>query len=215
MASKLAKEEEGSSKTKKRLDDWKEFLLPIHEASTSKHEPTTQDGNTLRTPPDNSIFQKGTSMATNEEERRSSKIKTKLEKWKYPKIPVNQVYKTKIYNNQRKAAKDFEQTITLRGDEQNVSVNLLKDLISKKEFEHVHLGLVQVAIKPLMNDGLKDAVIVCLRDERFLTFEKSLLAVVESNLSQGPFYFNCFPGYPISSRNCDAFTLSVVTNGVP
>ncbi|XP_056689415.1 uncharacterized protein [Spinacia oleracea] len=59
MASKLAKEEEGSSKTKKRLDDWKEFLLPIHEASTSKHEPTTQDGNTLRTPPDNSIFQKG------------------------------------------------------------------------------------------------------------------------------------------------------------
>ncbi|XP_056689414.1 uncharacterized protein [Spinacia oleracea] len=123
MASKLAKEEEGSSKTKKRVDDWK-----------------------------------------------------------FPKIPVNQVYKKKMFRIFTSyAVREVENTVTLREHEQNVTIHLLSERFLKgfikKKHRYMHLGLVQIAIKPLQRDGLKAPIVICLRDSRQLATGRIPLAL--------------------------------------
>ena len=36
-----------------------------------------------------------------------------------------------------------------------------------KNFSYLHIGLVQVAIKPLTRKGINASVLMCLRDARF------------------------------------------------
>ena len=59
------------------------------------------------------------------------------------------------------------------------------------------MGLVQVAIKPLYRLGLDVPICLLLRDNMLLNFDDSLLAVLQSNLANGPVYFNCYPNYSI------------------
>ncbi|KNA17888.1 hypothetical protein SOVF_075810 [Spinacia oleracea] len=174
-------------------------------------------------------------------EEGSFRITTNSEGWKYPKVPVDEVYNS-THNTMMNSeflfgpsrwskakklfrvfpsyyVKDFEKTIVLKANDQDVTLKLLK---SRKKFPnngYVHLGLVQIAIKPLVSDILgdpdPDPVIVCLRDARFLTLENSLLSVVESDLAQGPFYFNRCPGYTIPWKDREILTLNIMTGGVP
>ncbi|XP_056689416.1 uncharacterized protein [Spinacia oleracea] len=115
------------------------------------------------------------------------------------------------------SVKDFEKTITLKANDQNVTLKLLKGFKQLRNHGFVHLGLVQIAIKPLISDVLGDPapVIVCLRDARLLRFDHSLLSVVESDLSQGPFYFNHCPGFSIAWENREFLILNIMTGGVP
>lgn len=163
-------------------------------------------------------------MASNlaKKDANSSQIKKNLDGWKYPKIPVDQVYKKKILSSPNSIVKDFEQTITLKASNQNTSAKLLsRDLLKgfiKKQHEFLHLGLIQIAIKPLLRDGLDAPIIVCLKDARHLDFHNSLLALVEVNLCQGPFYFNCFPSFSVSLADASSFevlTLEVKSGGIP
>lgn len=150
-------------------------------------------------------------------------MKKNLDNWKFPKIPVDQIYKKRalrIFPSY--AIKDFKQTITLKSTNQDISFQLLnKSFLEgfvKKQHKFLHLGLVQLSIKSLMRDGLGAPIIVCLRDGRHLDFNNSLLAIVESNLSEGPFYFNCFPSFSVSlvdTSTLKALTLNVKTGGVP
>lgn len=153
----------------------------------------------------------------------SSQVKKNLDNWKFRKIPVNQVYKQNLFRIfPSYAVNDYEETITLNANEQNVSINLFtRDFIKgfiKKQHKFLHLGLVQIAIKPLLRDGLGAPIVVALRDARLLNFKNSLLAFVESNLSQGPFYFDCFPSYSVSlddPSSMKVLTLYVMTSGIP
>lgn len=162
------------------------------------------------------------SKLTNEEPG-SFRKKKNLDSWRFPKIPIDQVYKKKIFRIfPSYAIKDSEETITLKATNQNVSIKLLsRDFLKgfiKKQHKFMHLGVVQIAIKPLMRDGLGAPVIVSLRDARHLNFENSLLALVEANVSEGPFYFNCFPNFSISLADASSFevlTLNIKTGGIP
>ncbi|XP_021765600.1 uncharacterized protein LOC110730133 [Chenopodium quinoa] len=157
----------------------------------------------------------------NEEE--GSQIKKNLDGWKFPKIPIDQVYKKKVLRIfPSYAVRDYEKTITLKAANQNISAKLLsRDFLKgfiKKQHSFMHLGLVQISIKPLMRDGLEAPITVCLRDARHSSFKNSLLALVEANLSQGPIYFNCFPSFSVSladASSLDVLTLNVKSGGIP
>jgi len=132
-----------------------------------------------------------------------------------------------LHQNPSYVIKDFEKTITLNftssQDNGVKSISLIgedfMDGFLKKQHYCVHWGLVQVAIRPLTRDGLLGApIIVCLRDDRCLNFKGSLLAMVETDLSNGPFYFNCFPSYSVSNKDvfgCLVLSLNVKTSGIP
>lgn len=167
-----------------------------------------------------------------DQEGSGSKIKKRPDTWELPKIPVNQVYKKKsfrifpcLHQNPRYVIKDFEKTITLDFTSKDNGCKSFKlidedfmDGFLKKQHNFVHWGLVQVAIKPLARDGLEAPIIVCLRDGRLLYWKNSLLAMVETDLSNGPFYFNCFPSYLISCNDifeCLVLALNAKTSGIP
>ena len=56
-----------------------------------------------------------------------------------------------------------------------------------------------------------------LRDARILNVDDSLLGILESNLAQGPVYFNCYPNLSIEIENpniLDNLTLNVKTKNM-
>jgi hypothetical protein len=78
-------------------------------------------------------------------------------------------------------------------------------LLSKKEidknkdnFSFIHIGLVQVAVKPLTRQGLNTSVFIGLRDGRFKIYQDALLGMVESSLYNGLIYFDCYPNFVVS-----------------
>ena len=51
-----------------------------------------------------------------------------------------------------------------------------------RRYKYLHIGCVQVAIKPLIDMGIDAAVLMCLRDIRHNKFEDSLIGTVETSL---------------------------------
>jgi hypothetical protein len=52
----------------------------------------------------------------------------------------------------------------------------------------IHIGLVQVAIKPLTRKCLKASVMLGLRDACFIDWKDSLLGLIEATMHDGPVY---------------------------
>ena len=79
----------------------------------------------------------------------------------------------------------------------------------QNNYKVLHIGLVQVAIKPLFRLGQNIPILVMLRDARNLNFNNSLLAVLNSNLESGPVYFDCYPNFTVGLH--DPTILSALT----
>ncbi|KAG8650609.1 hypothetical protein MANES_07G055364v8 [Manihot esculenta] len=77
---------------------------------------------------------------------------------------------------------------------------LSEELIRKHQqtYAFLHIGMIQVAVKPATRLGLNTAAMLCVRDKRHSKFSDSLLGVVESSLCDGPIFFQCFPNLTLS-----------------
>jgi len=65
--------------------------------------------------------------------------------------------------------------------------------------------------------GIDAAVLMCLRDIRHNKFEDSLIGTIETNLGQGPVYFNCYLNKTVSlmDRNIlDSLFLNIHFHGL-
>ncbi|KAI5639963.1 hypothetical protein M9H77_00195 [Catharanthus roseus] len=69
---------------------------------------------------------------------------------------------------------------------------------SEKGFRYIHYGLIQVAVKPLVHLGVDAPIYLALRDKRLKRYKSSLLAMIQTNICNGPIYFNCAPNYSVS-----------------
>ena len=67
----------------------------------------------------------------------------------------------------------------------------------KQGHNFLHIGLVQVGVKPLIREGLNGSILMTLRDTRHIRFNDSLLGTTETSLSDGPVHFNCFPNFTV------------------
>ena len=123
--------------------------------------------------------------------------------WNIPKVTTNQIYKSS------QSIKSFSQDYNVKTVEQVYGPNREYETCyfftsstikahKKKGFNFLHIGLVQVGIKPLVRQGLNSSICMALRDIRHLNFDDSLLGVVQSNLSSGPVHFDCFPNFIVS-----------------
>ena len=68
----------------------------------------------------------------------------------------------------------------------------INEFIAKK-LSYLHIGMVQVAIKPLTRKGINASVLMCLRYARFKNFKDSILGMITASLYGGPVYFNYYP----------------------
>ena len=80
----------------------------------------------------------------------------------------------------------------------------------------MHIGLVQVAIKPLTRKGINAFVLMCLRDARFKVLSNSILGMITASLYDGPVYFNRYPNISLALDDPNivkALTLNIASSG--
>lgn len=62
----------------------------------------------------------------------------------------------------------------------------------KQKYEFMHIGLIEVADKPLIKKGLDMAILLYLRDSKLTNFLDSLIVRIETSLCEVPIYFNSY-----------------------
>ena len=100
-------------------------------------------------------------------------------KWNISKVDTKSVYKTSFVET------TFYPIYKVRTVEQTFSISRVHEkccLFSKRNIEqfiakkisYLHIGMVQVAIKPLTRKGINASVLMCLRGARFKNFKDSI-----------------------------------------
>ena len=139
--------------------------------------------------------------------------------------PANLIYFQNNYSNLQHllSATDYH----VRTIEQIYSINkeyeicyLLSPAAVKahreKDHKFLHIGLVQVGVKPLIREGLNNSILIALRDTCLIRFNDSLLGTIESSLSNGPVHFDCFPNLTVALDDphiLKVLTLNIKTHG--
>ncbi|QHO27124.1 polyprotein [Arachis hypogaea] len=136
-----------------------------------------------------------------EEEVCFEDINQAIDNWEIPKIPQDELYVPN--DNKRKSdyiIKTAENNIPLGPDSGEEFLLLTKQSVREhaRHYRYLHIGCVQVAVKPLIREGLNASILMCLRDIRHNDFQDSLIGTVETSLGHGPVYFNCFPNKTVS-----------------
>lgn len=143
-----------------------------------------------------------------------SKTEQDLQNWKIPIESFNKIYQIGNFSLFRRLnIKTCESTISTNNSFETIKLLISADLDRyKKEFRFLHIGLVQVAVKPMFRKGLDIPVCLLLRDDRLLNFDDLFLGVLESNLAHGPIYFNCYPNFSVDIQDpniLDTLTLNI------
>ena len=142
-------------------------------------------------------------------------------KWNIPKVDNKTVYKTSFVES------TFYPIYKVRTVEQTFSISRVHEkccLFSKrninefiaKKLSYLHIGMVQVAIKPLTRKGINASILMCLRDARFKNFKDSVLGMITASLYDGPLYFNCYPDLTLALDDPNivrALTLNIASSG--
>ena len=71
----------------------------------------------------------------------------------------------------------------------------------KEGYNFIHLGLIQVAAKTNYRLGINNLILIMLRDRRLKKFNDSIIAILESNLHDGPSFFNYYINFSVNIRN--------------
>ena len=107
----------------------------------------------------------------------------------------------------------FFQDFTIKTSEHTISIKKEYDTLYSEEairnhrqkYKYLHIGLIQIAVKPLHRLGLDSPILLCLRDSRYKNFQNSLLAIMESNLADDPVYCNCYPNFSVDLSDPNIF----------
>ena len=73
----------------------------------------------------------------------------------------------------------------------------------KRDYNFIHFGMIQVVVKPLTRIGLNTSIVMCLRDNRHLDYQDSIIGAVQAGLNNGPVYFQCYPNFTVRLRDVD------------
>ena len=142
-----------------------------------------------------------------------------LNKWTIPKIQPKVIYQMGTFEKMgfKQIVKTTEETITVDSDHGTFRLLSESDFSPYREnYRFVHIGLVQVAFKPLTLRGLPESFIAALRDGRNQNWKKSLIGTVQTSLAYGPVYFNAYPNLQISlndENSLNTLILSIKLHG--
>ncbi|KAG5580724.1 hypothetical protein H5410_051351 [Solanum commersonii] len=118
-----------------------------------------------------------------------------------------------------KLIKITEQSLALNSLEQTIRLLNKCDIdVYRNQYKFLHIGMVQIAFKPLTLKGLPETFLAAFRNAGNLNFRQSLMGSIESTVSYGPVYFNTQPNLQLSLTNSnilDALTLNFDEKSVP
>lgn len=142
-----------------------------------------------------------------------------LNRWTIPKIQPKVIYQMGTFEKMgfKQIVKTTEETITMVSDHGTLKLLSGNDFAPYREnYRFMHIGLVQVAFKPLTLRDLPESFIAALRDGRNQNWKKSLVGTVQTSLAYGPVYFNVYPNLQISlndENSLNTLILSIKLNG--
>lgn len=134
-------------------------------------------------------------------------LESRLVNWSMPEIKLKEIYKISTFDyHSKKIIHIVESSRSICNKNETINLLVIKLLENhhKEGYRYIHLGLIQIAIKPLHKLGFNTPILLVLRDTRIKYFHNSTIVIVEYNLNDGPVYFNCHPNYSMSLS--DEFT---------
>ena len=147
----------------------------------------------------------------------------KLEDWNIPKVPTNQIYKSSSWSLKKAFKTDYhvrtiEQVYSINKEYETCYLLPFSALLTHRKEGHnyLHIGLVQVGVKPLIREGLNNSILMALRDTCHIRFNDSLLGTIKSSLSCGPVHFNYFPNFTVGLHDphiMKVLTFNIKTHG--
>ena len=142
-----------------------------------------------------------------------------MHNWSIPRMKVNTICQQgKFELSQNYSIKTKGKTISLNQNLESLEL-LSQNTINqhKKKFNYIHIGSVQVAIKPLFRLGLNILIFVYLRYARATKFIDSILSMIDLNLANGPVYFNCYSNFSMNMNDpniLSSLTLNIKTKKI-
>ena len=100
--------------------------------------------------------------------------------WNIPKVDTKTVYKTSFVESAfyyAYKARTVEQIFSISKIHEKCclfSKRNINEFLAAKKFSYLHIGMVQVVIKPLTRKGINAFVLMCLRDARLPIFDESI-----------------------------------------
>ncbi|KAH1198389.1 polyprotein [Glycine max] len=191
-------------------------------SSSSSSSMMSPKNNNLLNEHENQIHEVAPKHNLFDEEVRFEDINQNMDDWNILEIPQDTLYVPETIKDKHNfdyIIKTVENNIPLGLDIGEEFHLLSKNSIYEHshKYKYLHIGCVQVAIKPLIDMGIDATVLMCLRDIRHNKFEDSLIGMVETSLGQGPIYFNYYPNKTVSlmDRNIlDSLFLNIHFHGL-
>jgi len=118
--------------------------------------------------------------------------------WVILRINIDTIYKIGTFEFKKAySVKTHEEAISLQSGMQTIGMIKPNSIDShvKANYRFMHIGLVQVAIKPLLKTGVNAPIYLALRDKRLCHYKSSLLAVIQTNVCKGPIFFNYYSNF--------------------
>ena len=109
--------------------------------------------------------------------------------WDMPRMDIDTLYKIGLFEFKKAySVKTHEEAISLQNGMQSIGmispIAISQHLQSK--YRLMHIGLVQVAVKPLLRTGVNAPIYLALRDKRLRHYKSSLLAMIQTNVCKNP-----------------------------
>ena len=125
-----------------------------------------------------------------------------LVNWQLPNIQQYSIYRKSRTLDFRTLLGQKTKEINVKFHNNSFSTNLLnKNSLNhyhKLGYNDLHIGSVQIGLKPLAKIGLNNSLLVVLRDKRITNYKESILGIAETSLTYGPIYFQCYPNFTIA-----------------
>ena len=154
---------------------------------------SSSHGSINRMENDLKMLEENTSKCENQLNVSIDTLKQYIKNWKMPRQNIKDIYQIGTFKfRSTYKIKVLENTHVIGSETETIELFNPKDFKTLREqfFKILHIGAIQVAIKPLTRIGLNKPICVCLRDARHNNFDDSLLGVMESNMAHGLIYFN-------------------------
>lgn len=146
------------------------------------------------------LFRSDNERIKNQELVEYANVQEQLNNWTIPPVNSSTIYGRGVFDfMSTMAIKTMERTESVESNDKIINLMNRNDLLyHMRRYKYVHIGLVQIALKPLTLLGMDTAIQVTLRDGRCNRWRSSLMGAIETSLSHGPVYFNAYPNLTLS-----------------
>ncbi|KAI8554886.1 hypothetical protein RHMOL_Rhmol05G0131600 [Rhododendron molle] len=146
------------------------------------------------------LFRSDNDRIKNSELVEYANVQEQLNHWTIPPVRSSTIYGHGTFNfKSTLAIKTKEKTESIELNDKIINLMDRSDLLAHmRNYNYVHIDLVQIALKPLTLLGMDTCLQVTLRDGRCNNWRSSIMGAIETSLCHGPVYFNTYPNLSLS-----------------